>query len=120
MTRPLIEVHPVAFILFLAVACGGGASEGPPHQADGATQVTEEESNSGGETHEDQGAAAEARVTLSDTAMRTAGIRTDTVAAHASGLDEGLVVPFNAGREGPGHPRAAESLRTSGYAGRRR
>lgn len=72
----------------LLQACGGEEARTEGAEADTATQQVVEES--GGE--QDEHAKEAGRVTLSDTALRTAGIKTDTVTSAVPG-GRTLVVP---------------------------
>ena len=91
--HPISEVRPVILsLLILLPACGDPRSGGSPAKLDTATHVTQEESPPSEDSHDEHSGTAEIRVTLSNTAMRTAGIRTDTVSTQAS-PDVGLVVP---------------------------
>jgi RND family efflux transporter MFP subunit len=78
--------------MLLLLACGDGKSDGRPAEPDTATHGTQEESSPDGAPRAEHAGDSETRVTLSDTAMRTAAIKTDTVSAQAS-ADVGLVVP---------------------------
>lgn len=93
MRHPISEARPVTFtLLVLLLACGDSRPDGRPAKPDTARHDTQEESSPDADSHDEQTGNAEARVTLSDTAMRTAAIRTDTVSIQAS-ADVGLVVP---------------------------
>jgi RND family efflux transporter MFP subunit len=79
----------LALMLLLSLSCGGKESVQPAHVSDTTTQQVQEET-----AHkDDHEGEAEARLTLSDTAMQTAGIKIDTVTAGASAASRTLVVP---------------------------
>ncbi len=79
-------------LLFLLMACNDGKSDGPRAEADTQVHGPEEESSPSQDSREEHAGEGESRVTLSDTAMRTAGIKTDTVSTRGF-ADAGLVVP---------------------------
>src|SRR5688572_7252538 len=81
-----LVVRPL--ILLLSLSCGEKERDQPARAADTTTQQGQEEA-----AHNDDHDETETRLTLSDTAMRTAGIRIDTVTAGASAGSRTLVVP---------------------------
>ena len=79
----------VAWALLLPLAaCGDGKPEDASQEA---AETTKHESDGPGDGHDDEDGSG-AQVTLSDTAMRIAGIKIDTVSAHPATNDV-LVVP---------------------------
>ena len=89
---PCSTAYLGSLALILLLACGDGKSDGPPAEPDTETHGTQEESSPDGDSSAEHAGDSEIRVTLSDTAMRTAAIKTDTVSAQAS-ADVALVVP---------------------------
>lgn len=79
----------VLLLLLLSLGCGSTDRESRATASDSATHQVEEEFTD----HDDHEETAEARVTLSDTAMRTAGIKVDTVSNTISAASRSLVVP---------------------------
>jgi RND family efflux transporter MFP subunit len=88
-----VSAGMVALVLLgFGGACGDRASQTPPVDGQEVTQAAEEDATHQDEAHAEGTGESEDRLTLSDTAMRTAGIKTDTVALGAD-LGGGLVVP---------------------------
>ena len=77
----------LAVMVVLSLTCGSQETKQPGLASDTTTQQVQEEAG-----HKDDH-EGEARLTLSDTAMRTAGIRIDTVTSGASDGSRTLVVP---------------------------
>jgi RND family efflux transporter MFP subunit len=79
-------------LLALGVACGGRAPDTQSDAGQPGSQASEQEANHEDDAHEEGTGESENRLTLSDTAVKTAGIKTDTVSLGA-GVGGGLVVP---------------------------
>jgi RND family efflux transporter MFP subunit len=79
----------------LLVACGGNPPADRPSESEGATEAAQEETHAAGEDqeHEDEHGEEPGRVTLSASALETAGIRIESVIAGGSGQSAELVVP---------------------------
>jgi RND family efflux transporter MFP subunit len=80
----------VATLLLMCLACGSQETESRAGKPDTTTQQMQGESGGQDPDHEE---TSEARVTLSDTAVRTAGIKVDTVSNNVSVASRTLVVP---------------------------
>ena len=80
----------LAAVLVLSLACGSPEADGRASGADTMTQQVQEEAGAHDDEHEEE---PETRITLSDTAARTAGIKTDTVISGLSVGSRTLVVP---------------------------
>lgn len=80
----------LAAVLVLCLACGSREAGSRAPGADTATQQVQEEAGAQDGDHEEE---PKTRLTLSDTAVRTAGIKTDTVTSGASAGSRTLVVP---------------------------
>ena len=86
-----VSIGKIVLVLAMG-ACDSRAPNTRPGDGQEGTQASEQEATHQDDAHEEGAGTSDNRLTLSDTAVKTAGIKIDTVSLSA-GVASGLVVP---------------------------